>query len=378
MTVVLVLLAVLAVALLVELLFRAVGHVATEPLWWHDLLTQRKELQMRGLARRGRLDVCVIGASMMHYGVDPAALGRRLGVRCYNAAIYRGIPIVTEAWLHDFVLPILRPRLLVVGLSAVESNDNTPLLSRYAEYRAARVFSRSPLRRLQIALARRSYAVRFAPAAKMPRRLLGYLALALRTPSAWRWHVPLAVPGKFGDLGEATDMLDRSFKVTPRMGELARQQVGEGYQSMGEQAAAWARLPELCRAYGTSLVFSVMPAPRSMFDTIFDGGYERYLREQAALEAMAASLGVPVVDVADGIDDEAYFADQLHCNRLGRDMFTARLADALVPYWEAVASGASALPDDARGHADRDGAGRDLASHDGVRADDGTRADGRA
>lgn len=326
---------------------------------------------MRRLARRGRLDVCVVGTSMMLYGVDPAAIGRRLGVRCFNASIYRGVPKVTEAWLHDFVLPILRPRLVVVSLSAVEANDNSPLVGRYEEYKAARVFSRSPLRRLQIALGRRSYAVRFAPLAKVPRRLLGGVVTALRTPSAWRWHVPLAIPGKVGELGEGTDMLDRSFKVTPRMGELARLQVGPGYTNHGEQYAAWTRMPALCRSHGAALVFAAMPAPRSMFDTIFEGGYERYLREQASLAEMAASTGTPYVDVTAGIDDETFYADQMHCNRLGRDTFTARLADALAPYW-------SALADDARGDADRDGVGRDLAADDGVRADDGTRADRRA
>lgn len=372
MTVALAVLVLLVVAVVfVELLFRAVGHVAQEPLWWHDLVTQRKELQLRRLARDGRLDVCAVGASMVLYAVDPAALGHRLGARCYNASIYRGLPKVTEAWLHDVVLPVARPRLLVVGLSAVESNEDSPIVDRYDEYRAARVFSRSPLRRAQVALARRSYAVRFLPAAKMPRRLLGHVATALRTPSAWRWHVPLGIPGKIGEVGEALDMLDRSFKVTPRMGELARAQVGPGNKSTGEQAAAWSRLPALCRSRGTTLVFAVMPAPRSMFDTIYDGGYEAYLRDQETLKAMAASHGVPVVDVTDGLDDEAYFADQLHCNRLGRDTFSERLADALVPYW-------SALADDARGDADGDRAGRDLAADDGVRADNGARADRRA
>ena len=362
---------VLAVLVLVELLFRAVGHVADEPLWWHDLVTQRKELRMRELARKGPVDVVVIGSSMMLYGVDPEVVGRRLGTRCYNPSIYRGVPRVTETWLRDFVLPVLKPRLVVASFCAIESNDVGPLVGRYEEYKAARVFSRSPLRRLQIALARRSYAVRFAPMAKLPGKLLRNVLTALRTPSAWRWHVPLEVPGKIGPLGEGTDMLDRSFAVMPRMGELVRGQVGPGYVNGGEQYAAWGRMPELCRSHGASLVFAAMPAPRSTFDTVFEGGYDAFLREQARLVALAESTGAPYVDVTEGIDDERYFADQMHCNRLGRDVFTARLADALVPYWSAVA-------DDTRGDADRHGVRRDLAADDGVRADDGTRADGRA
>ena len=371
MTAVAVVVLLVVAASFVEAVFRAVGHVAQEPLWWHDLATQRKELQMRRLARRGRCDVVVIGTSMMLYGADPAAIGRRLGARCYNASIYRGVPRVTEAWLHDFVLPVLKPRLVVVSLSAVEANDFSPLVGRYDEYKAARVFSPSRLRRAQIALARRSYAVRFAPMAKMPKRLLGHVVTALRTPSAWRWHVPLEIEGKIGPLGEALDMLDRSFKVMPRMGELVRGQVGPGYSNGGDQYAAWGRMPALCRSHGAAVVFAATPAPRSMFDTVFEGGYDAYLREQARLVALADSTGTPVIDVTAGMDDEVYFADQVHCNRLGRDTFSARLADALVPYWSAVA-------DDARGDADRDGVRRDLAADDGVRADDGTRADGRA
>lgn len=366
-----VLLLVVVLCLFVEAVFRAVGHVAEEPLWWHDLSTQRKELQMRRLARRGRVDVVVIGTSMMLYGVDPAAVGRRLGTRCYNASIYRGLPRVTEAWLGDFVLPLLKPRLVVMSMSAVEANDASPLTTRYDEYKAARVFSPSLLRRFQIALARRSYAVRFLPRAKQPRRLLREVLTALRTPSAWRWDVPLDIPGKVGPLGEGTDMLDRSFKVTPRMGDLVRSHVGPGYTTGGHLHAAWSRIPSLVRSHGVALVYTAMPAPRSMFDTVFEGGYDAYLREQAALAAIAESTGTPYVDVTAALDDETFYADQMHCNRLGRDTFTARLAEAVLPYW-------SALADDARGDADGDGVRGDLAAHDGVRADDRARPDGRA
>ncbi|HEX8004642.1 MAG TPA: hypothetical protein VF519_18300 [Mycobacteriales bacterium] len=372
MTLVLLAASVALAAVAVELLFRAVGHVASEPLWWHDLVTQRKELQMRRLARHGRLDVCVVGTSMMLFGVDPAAIADRLGVRCYNASIYRGVPRVTEAWLHDFVLPVLRPRLVVIGLSAVEANDRSPLVGRYDEYRASKVFHASPLQRLWIAAARRSYAARFAPMAKRPKALARAVLTALRTPSAWRWRVPLGVPGKVGELGEGLDMLDRSFKVTPKMGELVRGQVGAGYTNGGEQSGAWARMPDLCRSHGSAVVFAAMPAPRQLFETTFAGGRAAYEREQAALVAQARATGTDVIDVTGGLDGEECFADQVHCNRLGRDTFTARLADALAPYW------ASALADDARGHADRDGVRRDLAAHDGVGADDRTRADGRA
>ena len=372
MTVPLAIVALLVVgSLLAEAVFRAVGHVADEPLWWHDISTQRKELQMRRLARRGPVDVVVIGTSMMLYGVDPAAVGRRLGTRCYNASIYRGLPRVTEAWLHDFVLPLLRPRLVVMSMSAVEANDDSPLATRYDEYKAARVFSPSPVRRAFLALARRSYAVRFLPRAKQPKRMLREVLTALRTPSAWRWDVPLDIPGKVGPLGEGTDMLDRSFKVMPGMEKLVRSHVGESYTTGGPMHAAWASIPSLVRSHGATLVYAAMPAPRSMFDTFFAGGHDAYVREQALLAGIAEATGTPYVDVTEGLDDDTFYADPMHCNRLGRDVFTERLLDALAPYWSAVA-------DDARGHADGDGVRGDLAADDGVRPDDGARADGRA
>lgn len=348
-------------ALLVELLFRAVGHVGTEPLWWHDLATQRKELQMR---RLGRADVVVIGTSMVLYGIDPDALGKRLGMRCYNASIYRGVPTVTEMWLRDFVLPMLRPRLVVIGLSAVEANDNSPLVSRYDEYRAAKVWSKS---RARLWLVRRSYAFRFAPMAKHPRHLLGLVWKALRTPSAWRWTVPLDIPGKVGPLGEGTDMLDRSYAVMPRMGMLVTGQVGEGYDNGGVQSGAWRRMPDLVRSFGAEPVFVATPAPDLLFRDFYLGGYDAYLREQTRCIELARSTGTPYVDVTGDVRDERFFADPMHANRLGRDTFTALLADALLPY-----------ADHARGHADRDGVRRDLAAHDGVGTHDGPVADDRA
>ena len=322
-----------AVALAVaEATMRAVAQVEQEPLWWHDLFTQRKEAQMRRLRRQGPRDVVFIGSSKMLYGLDPDVVSERLGLRCYNASIYRGVPTVTEAWLADRGLGILEPRVVVVGMSPTEVNDNSPLTSRLEEYRGAPVFTAGPMRRALYAAADRSALARFARMGKQPRRLARAVARAARDRAAWRWSLPTEIEGALGPSGQGLNLQDRTYGHGPRMYELIRSQAGVNYDNGGIQSGAYPRIVARNTAAGARTLFAAMPGAREFLDDMFEGGRPAWAREWARLRSMADELGVPVVDVADGFEDHAWFADMVHLNGDGRREFSRRLAEALEPH----------------------------------------------
>ncbi|MCA1822693.1 MAG: hypothetical protein ABR520_01665 [Mycobacteriales bacterium] len=314
-----------------ELTMRAVGGIAEEPLWWHDLFTQRKEMQMRRLGRRGGVDIVVIGSSKMLFGVDPTVIAERTGFTCFNASIYRGVPTVTEAWLADRVLPLLRPKVVVVGMSPTEVNDNSPLIGRLDEYRAARVFHLRRGQRVVRAVGLHVFLVRYAGLLVHPRKLLRLIRQASRRPEVWRWRVPAEIPGVLGSGGDALDFLSRSYFNGPRMRELIRQQAGVNYDNGGVQSGAYRRMVALCAAYGARLLFAAMPASQEFLDDLIEGGRRTWQREWERLRALAQEAGTAVVDPAGEFEDHRYFADMVHMNGVGRAAYSAALADALMP-----------------------------------------------
>jgi hypothetical protein len=317
----------LVLALLAELVARAIAHLHPEPLRWHDLFTQRKQDQME---RLGQCDLVVAGSSKMLYGVDPNVLASVTGLKAYNASIYRGVPLVTEAWLNDVVLATLRPKYVVVGISPTEVNDNSPLTTRLDEYRAAPVFHASPARRRWWAVGKRCYALRYVSLLAQPRLLARLLKKALARRDVWRWSVPSELPGELGPNGQSLKFLDRSYGHGPKMYELIRQQAGINFSNGGEQSSAFGRLKPVVESYGARFVVAAMPAAREMIEEMFEGGRAAWDAEWARLRSMLASLDIPLVDVATGLEDHELYADMVHLNGAGQAEFSRRLGHALV------------------------------------------------
>lgn len=313
-----------------ELLGRAIAHVQPEPLRWHDLLTQRREDQMRARGEDGGVDVVVIGASDVLFSVDAEIIAETTGRSCYNASIYRSVPTVTEAWLRDRVLDLLRPSIVVLGTFPVAFNDDSPLTSRLDEYRAAPVFHAGRLRHLHWRLGRHCYALRYAGLVRHPRRLARVLASVIRRPASWRWQVPLVIANELDANGRCTTMLDRSYGHGPRMLDLITQQAGPGFRDGGEQLAAFLRSVRMLKRRGITPVVSISPACADLVDGIYVGGRPHWVAEVERIKALAEEAGATVIDVAEHVDQRVQFADMLHTNRIGQAEFSRRLGNALV------------------------------------------------
>ncbi|MDP3713011.1 MAG: hypothetical protein Q8R60_11085 [Mycobacteriales bacterium] len=339
---------VVALALALELLARGLAKVVDEPLWWHDLVTQRKEAQLRRLARNGPIDVIVIGTSMTLYGVDPDPLVRATGLRCYNASIYRGVPSVSARWMTDVVLPVARPRLVLIEVAPLIVNDNSPLTSRLEEYLAAPAHRLSRGQRLRRRCEDRSYAVRHAGLVRRPRAFARALRELARRPGLLGWRVPLEVEGRLGPLGQGTDLLERSYRNGPKMRELIRQQAQTDFNDGGVQSGALREMARSSRARGAQVVYLMLPVPTEMLDEMFVGGRTNWIAMKEDLRRLAAEEQVPLMDVTDDFEDSSYYADMVHLNGRGRDAFSQRVAAALVQHLAGALPGAN----DARRQAD--------------------------
>lgn len=320
--------ALVAAAGAAETVGRALAGVAAEPLWWHDLFTQRKEEQLRALRRQGGVDVVFSGSSKMLYGVDPTLVQSLTGARAYNASIYRGVPRVNEAWLR-FVMPMVTPGVLVVGISPTEVSDNSPLTTRLAEYRAARVFRMSSTDHLVRNAGRVSYAVRYAPLLRRPRTLARHLLAAARAAGEFQWSHEPVIPGYLDRDGKGIELQDRTYRNTDRMRALIHQQAGENYVNGGEQSGAYVGMARLAQKHGCRLVGAAMPASREFIDDVFQGGRAAWDAEWVRLRELTAGIGMPLVEVAEEFQDPVHYADLIHMNGAGRAAFTERLATSL-------------------------------------------------
>lgn len=314
---------------LVEFTGRAIAHIRPEPLRWHDLFTQRREDQMRARSRTGGVDVVAIGASDVNFSVDAQLVEEITGRSCYNASLYRGLSEVTQRWLTDRVLDLLTPKVVVLGMSPVLFNDNSPLLTRVDEYNAAPVFHAGRLRRAHWRLSRHSFALRYAGLVRHPRLLARVLGTVIRRPEGWRWSVPLSIPEELDVDGRCTTMLDRSYGHGPRMLGLFQQQAGPGFYDGGQQLAVFLGTVRMLRSRGILPVVSVSPTCVDLIDGLYVGGRTRWEHDVERVKRLAEDAGAAIIDVAAGLDRRGWFADMLHTNRAGQAEFSRRLAVAL-------------------------------------------------
>ena len=300
--------AALAVA---EALLRLAERRLPTYLLWHDQLTTGKWLQLQALRREPPVDVLLAGSSQMLFALDPTAIPGR----AYNCAIYRGIPTVMTEWLRDEVLPALRPRLVVWGVSVLDLNDNGGFHNGiYARYTAGRP-RRGPafaLRR-HVALARRWRLLR------TPLRLL---RLARPGP------VEAGAEGKplsrlLGPAGKGLEYVDYdSYLLSDEKRAFIETEMVNDFSMGGAQAAALREGARLVRATGASLVFLEMPFT-SEFSDMYPAGAVGAAR--ALLASIAEEAGVPFVPTDGDALPHDWYCDCVHLNGVGMRKWTEQV-----------------------------------------------------
>jgi hypothetical protein len=304
-------LAVVAAVLLLELVARLVDLRLPQHLHWHDPLTTGKWHQLRRLRRQDPVDVVLAGSSQMLMSVDPLAFP----TRCYNAALYRGVPTVMTQWLRDVALPSSRPRLVVWGLSILDLNDagqfHLDVTSRFdaAPARRTGLHRLLPWLRLHVAMARR------ASLLVQPMRL----ARTLRHPD------PKAKPlsALLGPMGRGDEYAHfDTYRLSDRVRDFIDEMIVPGLTMGGAQIDALRAGADAVLRSGASLVLIEMPCGQEFLDR-YPKPAENVAEARELLARTATALGVPWVPLDYSDLPLDWFADPIHLNRTGMTGFTA-------------------------------------------------------
>ena len=275
--------------------------------YWHDQLTTGKWHQLRALRREPPVDVVLAGSSQMLMALDPTAMP----FRCYNAALYRAVPTVMAEWLAELVLPALRPRLVVWGVSILDLNDNGSFHSGVYER-----FSASPARRGGL----RRWLLAHSAFARRWRVLLRRGPL----PSADEPTSAKPLSALLGPMGQGLEYVGfTEYRLSDDKREFIETQIVDGFAMGGAQVAALRSGVASVRSAGADVVLVEMPCTDE-FVEMYPNGAADLAGSRALLRSVAADLGVAFVEAPEELP-QRWFADCVHLNGVGMAEWSARV-----------------------------------------------------
>ncbi len=313
---------VLVVLLLAEGAVRAGRSQLAEPELWPTPELQDKYTRIEALADLGgRPDVVLVGDSMMDAGGDAAALGRAGGLGVYNASISgETLPVIAD-WTTMVVMPRLRPKVVVLGLSSNELNPRVLAPETgVAAYRASRV--------VRVAQGTGSLVDR-ADAVLAERSMLYRYRSSLRRPLGAKPVDPDAFVPKLTPEGHNVAFADVGYlqKYNPVQAQAVIQGVvgaHAGFTVNPENVAILQELIRSVRRQGARVLLVAMPVTANLLG-YHPRGAADYEDAMTAFAGAAERSGATFVQP--GIWPDEQFADPVHVNGAG----AARLTDYLAP-----------------------------------------------
>jgi hypothetical protein len=300
------------------------------PQEWYDSTAEIKAKQMDTISDGGA-EIVFVGTSMMRDAADPERLllAGIPATSAYNAALSNGSPLVMERWIRDHVVRRLEPEVVVWGLASFQLHDQAPSnVESYDRYLAAPRSSRSLSDRLEAFADSHSSLFRYQTALRSPSAIRA--AFSAVRAGAEPDAVPLEIPGEITRLGRTSTRDDLSVLEadTDAQAEVLRTRTFVDFEVGDQQLAALQRSVKWLHGRDIEVIFVVMPT--SPFYTPL---HPRGLADEAdALEAIvdtAAELDVPVVRADQVITSVESFADILHLNRHGVELFTELMSSEL-------------------------------------------------
>jgi len=299
-----------------ELLTRRIEQQLPPYGLWHDVLTTGKWHQLRKLRHEPPVDVLLAGSSQMLMAVDPMTLVQP-PLRCYNAALYRGVPCVMTPWLEDVVLSAVRPRTVVWGISVLDLNDRGE-------------FHRGVEERFNAAVARRRGPATFVKVHSALIRHGGVWRSPLRAVRLLTGHgEPVAKPvaAVLGPMGKGVEYLDfDTYQLSESKARFVQDEIVNSFSMGGRQTDALRQGIRAAQRTGANVMLVEMPATQAFYDM-----YPHRNRDvddaRALLARTAEELGIEWIPVTELPQD--WFADPVHLNGRGMQAWTQILAARL-------------------------------------------------
>lgn len=297
----------LAIIVVAEFGARATIALADAPvLRWHDYSSQLKVEQMNATEQA---EIVVVGTSMAQQDLVPSVLREVLGESVYNAGLNGGIPVVTEPWLLDQVLPRLEPETVLWGLSPLDMSAAYGDATKNAYDQALETKS-GWLAEVDRFGSHYLTLISSRAALRDPAKLLG----ADNAAAAEEARAAL------GNEGERIDFsvqlgVNRQTEISGRI---------KPFVIDREDLAAIARTVRELQAQNIGIYFIELPVPQRFVSLYGNGPTDQELN-RSAIATLGAELGVTVIRPnAEFGDDE--FVDFTHLNKEAAERFSRDIA----------------------------------------------------
>lgn len=271
------------------------------------------------LRNKAPFDAVFVGHSIPLCAVDPELVRTASGgLLTYNASLSTLFFDSARLWMTRFVVPNLRPRLVVLGLAGFEFNPHSSRAKYMEQYiRAQDLRARfelgNPLQRVAL------LATRPALAKFVVRRVLGRAYEPVPPPS------DRSVLGPYGDERKHND---RALLTTDRLHEALRDGIFTDYEFSESEVEKLREFVAGMRDAGCEVaVMSLVTTPEAI--NYYPNGADDYAASWRRVHAVLDDLGVDVIEVDPSPYDESCFSDVMHMNGRGKAIYSRQIAAAL-------------------------------------------------
>lgn len=292
---------------------------------WADADTDLEVEQMRALSADGGADVVFLGSSIVNVGIDPDAFvaNSDWATSAYNASLSAASPRLLELWAAEVVLPLLEPKVVVIGLSSRSLNANGEnqqlAYDRYTDSigRAEHLGEASVGQSLQFNAEGLSALARIRGEIRSPSSFLSKIGAGGNEGS------PITNDGYDARLR------DRTYGVSAGFRERMTENVLNDYEVGGEELAAVERLIESAERAGAAVYVVDMPVVAADYVPLHPRGSEDHEMYEAAFDALSDYERLEARTAMAMAGDPSLHADPLHLNAKGADLLAEWLATAI-------------------------------------------------
>jgi hypothetical protein len=317
--------AILAVLLLAEGAMRMVEARVDTPVAWGSRILDEKVDQIKELSTRGGVDVVFIGSSIVDVGIDPAKFVQRSNwaESAYNASVSAASPRVLEAWAEEVVLPLLKPKVMVIGLSSRALNDNganqQAAFDRYinSSGRADHLGIAGLDRKIEAAIEAGSSLFRLRGELRSPHTFVENVTTETQGPSVTR-------------LGYQRRLRNNDYEVTREFRERISGKVLNDYAVGGDELTALRGMIDTALAMGVSVYVVDMPVVEEDYIGLHPQGAADHALYEAALAELARDERFITASARDVVPLTDSFADPLHLNARGSRLLARWLATTIL------------------------------------------------
>jgi len=323
------LVAMLAVLVLAEGAARGLSPYLPEPRLYADDATQVKAAQLDRLAG-SCVDLVVAGDSMGRDAFDPAVFASADPSRrsSYNASLDGASPSLLRRWITEEVVPRLRPSTVVITLASLDLNANAnAATSALAAYNDARLTADGPGGRISSWFVRHLAVVRHRAELRDP-------AAVAEGMSAWRDGIAQprsssdGIKGLIGPTGEGLSRRSLRYRHDSATKAFTRDQLLAKFTIDDEQLRDTEAMLRELRDAGVDVAVVVLPVTQD-YIALHPGAQADFDAFLEGTRSVAASAGVPFIDLHGTQTDETLFADTHHLNGDGQAWFSSTLPDQL-------------------------------------------------